>query len=63
MTTMTAWLLGAYVVGTAFGFYMGKSARVYDALERLIDQLIDDGYIKTRGSGNKIELLKYWEKE
>jgi len=63
MTTMTAWLLTTYVVGTAFGFYMGKSSRVYEALEKLIDQLIDDGYIKTKGSGKNIELLKYWEKE
>jgi hypothetical protein len=60
---MTAWLLISYVVGTAFGFYMGKRYLIHEALDILIDQLIEDGYIKTKGSGKNIELLKYWEKE
>jgi hypothetical protein len=51
----------AYVVGTLFGRYTARKDNVNDIIESTIDSLINDGYIKTKGEGKTLELLKHWE--
>jgi hypothetical protein len=60
-TSEIAWLFFAYAVGTAFGWYMGTKNTVHNATEAVIDTLIEQKYIKTRGYGNDMEILKYTE--
>jgi hypothetical protein len=55
------WLLVAYIVGTGFGWYISKASAVTQALEMMLDKLVKEGYVKTRGQGEKTEILKYWE--
>ena len=57
------WLLFAYIAGTAIGWYFSYSSRVQSIAEDLVEKLVEDGYIKTKGTGDKMELLKHWEKE
>lgn len=59
---MFLWLAIAYAVGTAFGYWAGKRKHLEDVVESVIDSLIDDGYIKTRGQGTNLQILKHWEK-
>lgn len=51
----------AYVVGTLFGRYTARKDIVTDIVASTIDSLIDDGYIKTKGEGEDMEILKHWE--
>ena len=55
-------LLGTAIVFTALGYYMGQKSAVAEVAEAIIDALIADGYIKTRGKGADLTLLKHWEK-
>ena len=55
------WLLLAYVVGTVFGLYTGWKSSVNDVTEKVIDSLIEQNYLKTRGHGENLEILKYTE--
>ena len=55
------WLLLAYVVGTGFGLYTGWKSSVNDVTEKVIDSLIEQNYLKTRGHGENLEILKYTE--
>lgn len=50
---------------TVFGWYMGKGSKMEDIVAATIDSLIDDGYLKTRGVGRDMEILKWreWENE
>ena len=57
---MFLWLAFAYAVGTAFGRYIGYKDSIGDAVESTIDSLIEQGYIKTEGYGDKMEIVK-WE--
>ena len=58
---MTLWLLGTAVLFTFVGRYMAYKEVIGDVVESTIDNLIKEGYIKTKGSGENLELLKYWE--
>lgn len=60
---MFIWLFLAYCGGTFIGHYVGKTQNLEDFVELVIDKLILDGYIKTKGSGENLEILKHWEKE
>jgi|11_taG_2_1085331.scaffolds.fasta_scaffold00009_202 hypothetical protein len=57
----TIWLLLTYVAGTGIGWYIGNSRNMEQTVGALIDRLIKDGYIKTKGHGSDAELLKHWE--
>ena len=51
---------------TVIGYYFGKNEPVplehsKKITENVIDTLIKDGYLKTRGSGENTEILKYDE--
>ena len=59
---MTYWLLVTAIVFTFVGRAMSYKEHLIDTVESTIDSLIKDGYIKTKGEGEKLELLKYWEK-
>lgn len=53
-----------YIAGTLFGIYWQRERNqnsFNDIVEATIDSLIRDDYIKTRGVGDDMELLKYWE--
>lgn len=53
------WLLFAYVVGTAFGFY-AKDVSMQAVIGATIDSLVDNGYLKHRKDTNgDIEILKW----
>lgn len=57
------WLVGAYIVGTAFGWWAGRRKKVEDIVAVLIDELVEQGFIKTRKTDkeNEVELIKHWE--
>ena len=61
----TYWLLGTAVIFTFVGRFMAFRSRLEDVIEATIDSLIDEGYIKTKGTGETLELIKHrdWEKE
>jgi len=55
----TWWLLAAYSVGTAFGWYLGFSKNIKDVTELVLDRLIADGYLRHRTKSNgEIEIVK-----
>ena len=60
-TSNIAWLFFAYAVGTAFGWYMGFKGQVKNVSEAVIDRLIEQKYLKTRGYGDNMEILKHTE--
>ena len=49
------------VMFTGLGYWVGRQKSIEGVAESMIDKLIDDGYLKTKGSGDELELLKYWE--
>ena len=62
--TDLVFLLIAYIAGTLFGVYWQRERdknNFHDIVEATIDSLIRDDYIKTKGVGEDMELLKYWE--
>ena len=58
---MTYWLLGTAIVFTFVGRYTAYRDALEDVVAATIDSLIDDGYIKTKGEGKDMEILKHWE--
>jgi hypothetical protein len=58
----TWWLLGTAIIFTLFGRYTAYRDALTDVVSATIDSLIDDGYIKTKGTGEDMQLLKHWEK-
>lgn len=58
---MVWWLFGTAVVFTLVGRYMSFRNHVHTITEATIDSLIKDGYLKTRGVGKNMEILKHEE--
>lgn len=58
---VVGWGFFVYAVGTAFGWYKGMNWSVELIAEKVIDGLIKDGYLKTKGKGKDLEILKHWE--
>ena len=58
---MTYWLLGTAIVFTFVGRYTAYRDALEDVIAATIDSLIDDGYIKTKGEGEDMKILKHWE--
>jgi hypothetical protein len=55
-----AWLLGAYVAGSAATYYLFLKKNFLDATEATIDTLIANGFLRTkRGTDGEIEILKW----
>ena len=61
ITEMHLWLLGTAIVFTFVGRHLTMRDQMEDVVEATIDSLIENGYIKTRGEGENLELLKHWE--
>ena len=57
----TLWLLGTAVLFTFVGRYMSFKDHVHDITAACIDSLIEDGYLKTRGVGRDMEIIKHTE--
>lgn len=58
---MYFWLFGTAVVFTGLGYYFRKTAEkqmIATIVEGTIDSLIKDGYLKTRGHGSEMTILK-----
>jgi hypothetical protein len=49
------------VVFTLVGYFMGKRNEQKALVEAIIDQLINDGYLKTNGYGENLEIIKHSE--
>lgn len=60
---MTYWLLGTAIVFTYLGRWMAVKDDVSNIVSATIDSLIEQGYLKTKGKGDNIEILKHWEKD
>tara|TARA_B100000927_G_C16431482_1_gene455759 strand:- start:76 stop:294 length:219 start_codon:yes stop_codon:yes gene_type:complete len=60
---MNFWILLTAVIFTYLGRYMAHKDDVQDIIETTIQRLIDQGYLKTKGQGDNLEILKYWEKD
>ena len=58
---MTYWLLGTAVIFTFVGRFTAYRDYLQDIVAATIESLIDDGYIKTKGEGKDMEILKHWE--
>lgn len=57
----TLWLLATAVIFTFVGRWMSFKDIVSQVTAATIDSLIDDGYLKTRGVGRDMEILKHTE--
>jgi len=55
------WLLATAVIFTGYGWWLGVKSNVKNISEAVIDSLIEQKYLKTRGHGKDMEILKYTE--
>ena len=55
-------ILLAYVLGTAFGGYVGRSSGLKKGIVDTVDNLIDQGYLKWKGHKSNPEIMKHDEK-
>lgn len=55
------WLLGTAIIFTYVGWSWGVRMHGSTIVEATIDSLIDDGYLKTRGHGEDMIILKWTE--
>jgi hypothetical protein len=58
---MTLWLFVTAVVFTLVGRYLFFRDHIHTVTAAVIDSLIKDGYLKTRGVGRNQEILKHTE--
>ena len=58
---ISLWLFITAVVFTFVGKQMTLRSTIEEISSAVLDKLIEDGYIKTKGSGKNMEILKYWE--
>jgi hypothetical protein len=58
---ITLWLFITAVVFTFVGKQMTLRSTIEEVSSAVLDKLIEDGYIRTKGSGKNMEILKYWE--
>ncbi len=58
---VTYWLFGTAIIFTFVGRYIADKENQTYLVEGVIDSLIKNGYIKTKGQGEKLEILKHWE--
>ena len=58
---MELWMFLAYVTGTVFGLLVGMKMGTKNLVEDTIDTLIEQKYLKTKGTGDDVEILRYTE--
>lgn len=56
---MTWWLLATAVIFTFVGKFLTLRSTVDTIVGTTIDSLVRDGYLKTRGSGADMEIIKW----
>lgn len=56
---VTWWLFGTAVIFTFIGKFLALRSTVDTIVATTIDSLIRDGYLKTRGTGNDMEIIKW----
>lgn len=54
-------ILFAYIAGTGFGFYWGIERGRKTGINDTIDSLIDQGYLKWKGSKSNPDIIKHDE--
>jgi len=54
-------ILLAYILGTGFGFFWGSSKGHKDGIIDTIDSLIEQGYLKFRGTKHNPDIMKHDE--
>ena len=55
----TIFIFVAYVLGTAFGYYYGVARGHKNGIVDCIDQLIEQGFLKYKGTKHNPEILKH----
>ena len=65
LNEQTLMLFVTAVIFTAVGYVWGIRDQIKNIVAATIDSLIDDGYLKTRGTGKDMEILKWreWEND
>jgi hypothetical protein len=58
---LTYWFLLTAVIFTLLGRWMAYHDIIHNAVEATLDSLIKQGYIKTKGVGEDMEILKVSE--
>jgi hypothetical protein len=59
---ITGWLFGTAVLFTLVGWRMSLQNKKI-VIASTIDSLIRDGYLKTRGSGENMEILRWYDND
>jgi hypothetical protein len=54
-------LLLTAVVFTGYGYWISRPTHTQDIVEAAIDSLIEDGYLKTEGTGANMKILTWRE--
>lgn len=55
------WIFVTAVIYTAVGFWFGTKSNIGKITESVIDSLIEQKYLKTKGYGDNLEILKWTE--
>lgn len=58
---MNLWLLGTAILFTFVGRYMSFHDHLESVISSTIESLIEEGYVKTKGEGENLELIKHTE--
>ena len=53
------WLLLVAAIYTIVGMWIGRKQQTKDIVENIIDNLIEQGYLKTERTGKNLEILKH----
>ena len=51
----------AYILGTGFGWFVGKKSGIAQGIEDTIDSLVEQGYLKYKGVRSNPDILKHDE--
>lgn len=63
MENIEFWFVLTYAVGTAVGWFFAYKSKTERVLTDFLTDLIEAGYIKTKGTGDNKEIVKYWEND
>lgn len=55
-------IFGAYVVGTLFGWYVGRRSGMTQGIADTVDNLIEQGFLKWKGSKAN-PIIKKWNED
>lgn len=58
---LEGFILLSYILGTGFGWYIGRSSGMKQGIAQTVDSLIEQGFLRWRGSKDNPEVLKWNE--